>query len=158
MVATLPPRERRRPPRLAAVRQLLVLACAAVLAAPGAAAAAPPSIVKAPIRTVHAGQGTIGYRDVGHGRPLILIMGLSGTMDSWERLTGGDPSGRPLKRLRLPVLVGGGALDVLLPVADQRRLAAALPHARLRIYPQAAHGFLFQERTAFLAQIERFLR
>ena len=37
----------------------------------------------APIRTVEAGQGTIGYRGVGEGRPLLLIMGLSGTMDAW---------------------------------------------------------------------------
>ncbi len=291
----------------------LVLLAAVLLIAPQAhAAGATGSIRDASIRTVHAGQGTIGYRAVGHGRPLVLIMGLSGTMDSWEpafadalargrrviafdnegirrttlgpgtltirrmgedvaslithlhlgradvlgwsmggmiaqslarrhpelvrrlilcatapgdgtatlpaadvaaQLSGGtsnaagllgllfppgrdadtqafvsallsypnpatvapdavtqsqlaasaswlagkDPLGRPLRRLRLPVLVAGGALDVLLPVANQRRLAAAIPGARLRIYPAAAHGFLFQERVAFVAQLRRFL-
>ena len=290
-----------------------VLCFAVLLIVPQAhAATATGSIRDAPIRTVRAGQGTIGYRDVGHGRPLVLIMGLSGTMDSWEpvfadalargrrviafdnegirrttlgpgtltvrrmgddvaalithlrlgradvlgwsmggmiaqalarahpslvrrlilcatapgdgtatlpaadvlaQLSGGtanaagllgllfppgrdadtqsfvsallsypnpatvapdsvtqaqlaatgawlagkDPLGRPLRRLRLPVLVAGGALDVLLPVANQRRLAAAIQGAQLRIYPAAAHGFLFQERVAFVNEVRRFL-
>lgn len=297
----------------AAVRSVLILAVAAALAGSGSAAAAPVSVITAPIRSVHAGQGTIGYRSVGQGRPLVLIMGLSGTMDSWEPsfvdalaahrrvitfdnegigkttlgpgtltvrrmgrdvaslitalhlkqadvlgwslggmiaqalahdrpelvrrlvlcatapgdgtatppapdiaaqlsgsaanaadllgllfppgrdadtqafiaallsypnvrtvapdavtkaqlaassrwIRGKDPAGRPLGRIKLPVLVGGGALDVLLPVANDRRLASAIPRARLRVYAAAAHGFLFQEQHAFVPEITRFLR
>ena len=54
---------------------------ALALSAP--AAAATPSIVNVPAKTVKAGQGRIGYRSVGTGRPLVMIMGLSGTMDAW---------------------------------------------------------------------------
>jgi pimeloyl-ACP methyl ester carboxylesterase len=291
------------------VRLLAAVATFLALAAP-AAVASPKSITDAPIRTVQAGQGKIGYRSVGQGRPLVLVMGLSGTMDAWPpsfvdslavhrrvitfdnegirrttlgpgtvtvvrmaddvasliralrlrradvlgwsmggmiaqslarqypklvrrmvlcatapgdgratppaadvitQLTtgtanvfqllfppghesaaqafsraitsypnaspaappevtraqlaasatwasGGDPSGRPLSRLRLPVLVGGGALDRLLPVANQRYLASAMPNARLRVYGDAAHGFLLQHQREFLRVVDRFLR
>ena len=281
----------------------VALVCLA-LVVPPAAAQAPPSVADAPLRTVDAGQGKIGYRSVGRGRPLVLIMGLAGTMDSWQPsfvnalaghrrvitfdnegirqttlgpgtltirrmgedvasliralrlrrpdvlgwsmggmiaqsfagrhprllrklvlcatapgngratfpnpdalsmtyeqvlfapghdaayqawlrgigsypdsspitspelraaqlaavvtwMAGRDPSGRPLSRIRKPVLVGGGALDPLLPVANQRYLGRALPNARLRIYPDAAHGFLFQYARGFAKRILRFLR
>jgi len=49
-----------------------VALCLALVAP--AAAAPPRSITDAPIRTVKAGQGEIGYRSVGHGRPLVLVM------------------------------------------------------------------------------------
>jgi pimeloyl-ACP methyl ester carboxylesterase len=67
------------------MRSLIAVAIGLVLAAPAArsAAAPSPSITDAPIRTVQAGQGTIGYCAIGPGRPLVLIMGLSGTMDAW---------------------------------------------------------------------------
>lgn len=292
------------------MRRLLVVLCFALaLSAP--ADAAVPSIVKAPVRTLHAGQGKIGYRSVGSGRPLVLIMGLSGTMDSWAPvfidelakhrrvitfdnegirkttlgkgtlsirrmaddtasliralklrradvlgwsmggmiaqslarrhpdllrrlvlcatapgdgkataptpaalaeltnptsatallnllfppghedvltayvkgisayphvypvapaaitklqlaassawLLGQEPSGNPLSKLKLPVLVGGGELDQLLPVPNQRHIAAELPHATLKIYPDAAHAF-FVQHPEFAGEIETFLR
>jgi pimeloyl-ACP methyl ester carboxylesterase len=286
--------------------------CLLLLALPASAVAAQTrSIVDAPIRTVETGKGTVGYRSVGEGRPLVLIMGLSGSMDAWPPsfidalaarrrvvvfdnegirrssggrggltigrmarrtaaliralrlrrpdvlgwsmggmiakslahqrprrvrrlvlcatapgngkgtapaadviadlanpgtsrgnlfsylfptdpaaseafargiasypsfspvappevvraqfgasstwLIGGDPTGRPLSRLRLPVLVGGGALDRVLPVANQRYLGRRLRRARLKIYPDAAHGFLFQHQRDWLRRINRFL-
>ena len=70
--------------RLAAAHAPLLVAAAIILVA-AAAADARTSISKAPIRPARAGQGTlIGYRSVGHGRPLVLVMGLAGTMNAWE--------------------------------------------------------------------------
>lgn len=294
------------------VRRLLVLLTLSLLALPGAAAAA-PSITAAPIRTVAAGQGTIGYRTLGHGRPLVMVMGLSGTMDSWPVrfvdalaahrrviifdnpgirsstlgsapltigrmgddtasliralgvrradvlgwslggmvaqalairhprlvrrvvlaatapgdghgtlpgaaplaalsgagpqgllglaaylfppgdttflpaylrgfaawpavvpvapaevtskqftasgtwIVGADPAGRPLRRMAMPVLVGAGTQDELLPVANDRYLARALPHARLREYADSAHGFFIQHPMGFARVVRRFL-
>src|SRR4051794_39647554 len=66
------------------MRRGIFLALGIALAAPAASAQAKDSIIKAPIKTVSAGQGKIGYRSVGHGPPLVLIMGLSGTMNAWE--------------------------------------------------------------------------
>ena len=292
-------------------RLLLALSALAILApAPEAAQAGGPSIIAAPIHVVRAGQGTMEYRDIGHGRPIILIMGLSGTMDSWEppfidalaahrrvitfdnegirhstlgrgtltiarmgedtaslvralhlqqadvlgwsmggmiaqamvdehpalvrrlvlcatapgdghatpptqavvqQLQGGgigavlglvfpanqpaalaaflaglaaypnsDPASKPavesaqtaaighwlagqdrtghgLGRIQQPTLVGEGAQDQLLPVANSRHLAAKIRHAKLLIYPDAAHGFLFQDQASFLPAVQRFL-
>jgi pimeloyl-ACP methyl ester carboxylesterase len=292
------------------VRRLAVLAFCLALAAPGAAAAAPRSVADAPIRAVSAGESQVGYRSVGHGRPLVLIMGLSGTMDAWppsfvdalaakrrvivfdnegirrttagpapltisrmadgtaslmralrlkradvlgwsmggmvaqslarrhpqrvrrlvfcatapgdgnatfpnpdvlgdltdsaaggvftrlfptstkaaERyiqqivsyrnaspaapaevtqaqfgasavwLSGGDPSGHRLGRLRVPTLVGAGGLDRVLPTPNQRYLAGRLPRGRLRLYEDSGHGFLFQHQRDFVRAVERFLR
>ncbi len=60
---------------------LLVTASVMVMSAATASAA---SVIATPIRAVHTAYGTIGYRSVGHGRPLVLIMGLSGSIDAWQ--------------------------------------------------------------------------
>jgi pimeloyl-ACP methyl ester carboxylesterase len=39
--------------------------------------------VTAPTRVAHTARGEVGYREVGSGRPLVLIMGFSGSMDYW---------------------------------------------------------------------------
>src|SRR5918992_548826 len=60
---------------------LLLLAAAAATAAPAAAA---PTATTAPTRVVEAGGIELGYRTVGKGPPILLIQGLSGTMDGWD--------------------------------------------------------------------------
>ena len=37
-------------------------------------------------------------------------------------------------------------------------LAGLLPNARITIYPDSAHGFLFQHHAEFAADVEQFLR
>jgi len=60
--------------------RIIFLALAAlVVAAPAAHASA----ADAPTKTVKVGAQTVGYRSVGQGRPIVMIMGLSGTMDAW---------------------------------------------------------------------------
>jgi pimeloyl-ACP methyl ester carboxylesterase len=70
-------------------------ACAAVLAVLGATgtvsaaastgtpAGGPPDIVTAPTLVVKTHAGDVGYREVGTGSPILLIMGFGGSMDSW---------------------------------------------------------------------------
>jgi pimeloyl-ACP methyl ester carboxylesterase len=36
-------------------------------------------------------------------------------------------------------------------------LAGLLPDARLKVYPDSAHGFLFQRHTEFAADVHAFL-
>jgi len=50
-----------------------------------------------------------------------------------------------------------GTADQLDPVANDHILASLIPGARLVLYPDAGHGFLFQEGTPFAAVIESFL-
>lgn len=278
--------------------------------APRAAAQAvgPPSVVSAPIRSVRTKYGTVGYRVVGHGRPLVLIMGLSGSIDAWQPafidqlarhhrviafdnegvgasslrrgtltiirmgddtaafisalrlrrpdvlgwsmggfiaqafavrhpgayrrlilcatapgngravlpspaiikllasgsanivadlfpsdrardasqyiaaitryphfylpsaavsrqqfaatsrwLSGADSAGRHDGRLRGPALIGDGVGDLLTPAGNSRMLAHLIPNARLKLYPDAGHAFLFQDESSWVPMIERFL-
>jgi pimeloyl-ACP methyl ester carboxylesterase len=37
-------------------------------------------------------------------------------------------------------------------------LAGLIPQARVKIYPDCAHGFLFQHHAEFAADVEDFLR
>jgi pimeloyl-ACP methyl ester carboxylesterase len=47
--------------------------------APGTA-----SVVSAPVRVAHTTDGAVGYRVVGSGPPLVLIMGYGLTMEGWD--------------------------------------------------------------------------
>ncbi|HEV2361615.1 MAG TPA: alpha/beta hydrolase [Acidimicrobiales bacterium] len=42
------------------------------------------SIIAAPVRVVTTARGQVSYRAIGSGTPLVMIMGFSGSMDSWE--------------------------------------------------------------------------
>ena len=41
------------------------------------------SVASAPVRTAHTRLGTVGYRAIGTGPPLLLLTGYGGTIDSW---------------------------------------------------------------------------
>lgn len=43
------------------------------------------SITSAPVRTANTNRGSVSYRTIGRGAPLIMITGYSGTMESWDR-------------------------------------------------------------------------
>jgi pimeloyl-ACP methyl ester carboxylesterase len=73
-------------------------------------------------------------------------------------MTGGDPDGARVGSIKARALVGGGDLDGLLPVANDRHLAAVIPHAKLVAYPDAAHGFFFQDAADFVPRLTAFLR
>jgi pimeloyl-ACP methyl ester carboxylesterase len=72
-------------------------------------------------------------------------------------LSGKDPSGHHDRRLRAPTLIGDGAEDALIPSANSPRLGRLIPHARVKLYPDAGHGFLFQDESSWLRLVERFL-
>ena len=72
-------------------------------------------------------------------------------------LAGQDPPGRQVGKLRVPTLVADGTLDQLDPTANDRLLAASVPGARLILYPDAGHAFLFQDASSFIPAVERFL-
>ena len=72
-------------------------------------------------------------------------------------LAGQDPPGRQIGKLRVPTLVADGTLDQLDPTANDRLLAGSVPGARLILYPDAGHAFLFQDASSFIPAVERFL-
>lgn len=73
-------------------------------------------------------------------------------------MAGQDPAGRQVRRLRVPTLVADGTRDRLDPTVNDLMLARDIPGARLLLYPDAGHAFLFQDAAAFIPSVERFLR
>jgi pimeloyl-ACP methyl ester carboxylesterase len=70
---------------------------------------------------------------------------------------GTDPAGRLTARITAPTLVADGTEDALDAVANARTIARLIPGAKLELYPDAGHAFLFQEGAPFVATVESFL-
>lgn len=72
----------------------------------------------------------------------------------------GQPHAALLERVSAitqPVLVANGDSDPMILPRYSYLLAGLLPDARLRIYADAAHGFLFQHHEAFASDVGDFL-
>ena len=59
--------------------------------------------------------------------------------------------------IELPVFVANGECDPMILPRYSYLLAGLLPDARLKIYPDSAHGFLFQHHAEFAADVDAFL-
>jgi len=241
-------------------------------AASGSTAPVPDSvsIASAPVRTVHTTDGTVAYRTIGSGSPLLLVTGYSGTMEGWDRRfvdaldlkrpdvlgwsmgsmiaqalavlhpqqvrrlvlcasfpgdatavppsrteldafesgrpqdvlaalfpddqiaaqnaylaavssypsappapadaliaqkravdgwwNGLDPAGKRADTITAPTLLADGTGDRLDPTVNSRELARLIATARLELYPDAGHAFLFQDQARFVRLVDAFLR
>jgi pimeloyl-ACP methyl ester carboxylesterase len=59
--------------------------------------------------------------------------------------------------IELPVFVANGDSDPMILPRNSHLLAGLLPNARVTIYPDSAHGFLFQHHSQFAADVHSFL-
>jgi pimeloyl-ACP methyl ester carboxylesterase len=59
--------------------------------------------------------------------------------------------------MKLPVFVANGDSDPMIRPRYSYLLAGLLPDARITIYPDSAHGFLFQHHSQFAADVNSFL-
>jgi pimeloyl-ACP methyl ester carboxylesterase len=74
--------------------------------------------------------------------------------------TWGIPDHAKLQRLsclQMPVFVANGDSGPMILPHYSYLLAGLIPQARVKIYPDAAHGFLFQYHAEFAADVEAFL-
>jgi pimeloyl-ACP methyl ester carboxylesterase len=72
----------------------------------------------------------------------------------------GIPDHASLQRLSAvsqPVFVANGDRDPMILPRYSHLLAGLIPNAELKIYPDAAHGFLFQHHAEFADDVEAFL-
>ena len=72
----------------------------------------------------------------------------------------GIPDHGRLQRLgaiAMPVFVASGDGDPMIPPHFSHLLAGLIPQAQLKIYPDAAHGFLFQHHAEFAGDVDAFL-
>jgi pimeloyl-ACP methyl ester carboxylesterase len=59
--------------------------------------------------------------------------------------------------IELPVFVANGDSDPMILPRYSHLLAGLLPDARIKIYPDSAHGFLFQHHQEFAGDVHAFL-
>ena len=74
--------------------------------------------------------------------------------------TWGIPDHALLQRLsclQMPVFVANGDSDPMILPHYTYLLAGLIQQARMKIYPDSAHGFLFQHHAEFAADVEAFL-
>ena len=74
--------------------------------------------------------------------------------------TWGIPDHGRLQRvsaIEMPVFVANGDSDPMILPRYSHLLAGLIPGARLKIYPDSAHGFLFQHHAEFAGDVEAFL-
>ena len=72
----------------------------------------------------------------------------------------GIPDHSALERLsaiEMPVFVANGDSDPMILPRYSYLLAGLIPQARVKIYPDSAHGFLFQHHAELAADVEAFL-
>lgn len=72
----------------------------------------------------------------------------------------GEPNHGQLERvsaIQCPVFIANGDSDPMILPHYSYLLAGLIPQAELKIYPDSAHGFLFQHATEFAADVEAFL-
>ena len=62
-----------------------------------------------------------------------------------------------LSCLKMPVFVANGDSDPMILPHYSYLLAGLIPQARVKIYPDSAHGFLFQHHAEFAGDVVRFL-
>jgi pimeloyl-ACP methyl ester carboxylesterase len=74
--------------------------------------------------------------------------------------TRGIPDHALLQRvsaISMPVFIANGDSDPMILPHYSYLLAGLIPQARVKIYPDSAHGFLFQYHGEFAADVETFL-
>ena len=76
-------------------------------------------------------------------------------VDEWW--DGQDAAGKLSATITVPTLIADGTVDRLDPVFNSNALGELIPGAKLELYPDAGHAFLFQDETAFVPLIESFL-
>jgi pimeloyl-ACP methyl ester carboxylesterase len=72
-------------------------------------------------------------------------------------MAGRDAAGRLPGDIRVPTLVAGGTRDRFMATANERLLARSVPGAKLLLFDDAGHAFLFQDSARFIRAVETFL-
>lgn len=94
-----------------------------------------------------------GYADGGAG---VKAMSTAGRAFS-------DPANRVegsydrLCQIKVPVFIGQGKDDFMIPTQNSYVMQQRLPDARLKLFPNSGHGFLYQYAQEFAEDVNRFL-
>ncbi|KAH8800678.1 Alpha/Beta hydrolase protein [Xylogone sp. PMI_703] len=94
-----------------------------------------------------------GWNDEGVGLK-ALVSSMAAMADPEQR---SDGSYDRLSEIKIPVLIGQGKDDFMLPTSNSFLLQQKLPYAWLKVFPDSGHGFLYQYAEEFAEDIRRFL-
>lgn len=72
-------------------------------------------------------------------------------------MAGQDAAGRLVGDIRVPTLVADGTLDQFTGPDNARLLARSVPGAKLLLFDDAGHAFLFQDAAGFIRAVETFM-
>ncbi len=103
----------------------------------------------------------IAYEQAIHAYPgfakerIAVGAKLGNASEAW--LAGGVPEGHMTAEITAHVLIGDGKQDAVLLMPDTANLAKAIPHATLKLYSDAGHGFLFQHAADWSRVVLQFL-
>ena len=101
------------------------------------------------------GAAIAGYPSAAAPSAGVITAQASAIKQWWDDA---DPAAARTAKITAPTLVAAGTLDRLDPVINSHALAKLIHGAKLVLYPDAGHAFLFQDETAFIPVIESFLR
>jgi len=88
--------------------------------------------------------------------PADALIAQKRAVDGWWN--GLDPAGKRADTITAPTLLADGTGDRLDPTVNSRELARLIATARLELYPDAGHAFLFQDQARFVRLVDAFLR
>jgi pimeloyl-ACP methyl ester carboxylesterase len=88
--------------------------------------------------------------------PADVVSAQKNAVDAWWN--GTDPAGRKAATIAVPTLIADGTVDQLDPTTNSHTLTNLIPGAKLHLYPDAGHAFLFQDQASFAPAIDSFLR
>ncbi|MGB9111533.1 MAG: alpha/beta hydrolase [Acidimicrobiales bacterium] len=92
----------------------------------------------------------------GRSVPTAVAAAQSLAIDEWW--DGKDPAAPRTGAISVPTLVADGTEDQLDPFMNDRAVASQIQGAKLVLYSDAGHAFLFQDEGTFLPAIESFLK
>jgi len=86
--------------------------------------------------------------------PAVASAELTATLN-W--IAGDERAGHLIGRIHVPTLVADGTQDAYNPVQNSYILAGSIRHARVVLFPDAGHAFLFQDASQFVPVVDEFL-
>jgi pimeloyl-ACP methyl ester carboxylesterase len=93
------------------------------------------------------------YADGGAG--LQNLLNVLGALSDPEQRKAGTYD--RLAEVTIPVFVAQGKADFMIPTHNSYLLQQMLPNARLKLFPDSGHGFLYQFAEEFADDVNRFL-
>ena len=94
-----------------------------------------------------------GYADGGAG--VTAMVAALGAWGNPENRADGDYD--RLAHISVPTFVGQGSNDFMIPTVNSFVMEQKIPNARLKIFPDSGHGFLYQYAEEFAGDVNKFL-